>query len=76
MITNQEYEELYLLARKIVRFEKTLANKTKLEQDFCNHLESIGYEFDDCSDYEKTLRVIIFDDILNCYFLLNFYYWI
>lgn len=72
MITNQEYEELYLLARKIVRFEKTLANKTKLEQDFCNHLESIGFEFDDCSDYEKTLRVIIFDDILNCYFLLGY----
>ena len=72
MITNQEYEEIYLLARKIVRFEKTLANKTKLEQDFCNHLESIGYEFEDCSDYEMTLRAIIFEDLLNCYFLLGY----
>lgn len=72
MVTNEEYEELYLLARKIVRFEKLLTNGSKLKQDFSEHLESIGYEFEDGSDYETTLRVIIFDDILNCYFLLGY----
>lgn len=68
MVTDQEYEKVYLLARKIVRFEKSLANK----QDFCNHLETVGYEFDDDYVYEKALRLMIFDDILNCYFLLGY----
>lgn len=72
MITNQEYEKAYLLVRKIVHFVGSLGDEAKYNTAFYNHLQSIGFEFDDNLSFQKIIRVIIFGDILNCYFLLGY----
>ena len=73
MVTNQEeYEKTYLLAIKMVRFVKSLTNESEHNVDLCNYLESIGFEFNENRSYEGILRLIIEEDVLNCYFLLGY----
>lgn len=69
MVTNQEYENVYLLTRKMVHLVNTLADNSELYK----YLTSLGYEFDDNDLTLKSLiHLFVEQDILNCYFYLNY----
>lgn len=69
MVTNQEeYEKLFLLTKKVVRFKNTIANETKPNWNLYNYLQSLGHDFENISSFEKVIQVLILSDILNCYF--------
>ena len=72
MITNEEYEELYLLTRKTVRFVKLLTNKTDCNSELSTYLKTIGCSFDNNLTLKDYVQLIIEKDILNCYFLLGY----
>ena len=72
MVTNEEYEELYLLARKMVRFVNLLTNKADCNSELYKYLESIGYEFNNNRTLKGFVQLFIENDILNCYFSLGY----
>ena len=72
MVTNEEYEELYLLARKMVRFVNLLTNKADCNSELYKYLESIGYEFNNDRTLKGFVQLFIEYDILNCYFFLGY----
>ena len=72
MITNQEYEGLYLLTRKIVRFVNLFASKTECNSELSKYLETIGCSFSNNVTLKKYVQIIIGNDILNCYFFLGY----
>jgi hypothetical protein len=72
MITNEEYEELYLLVRKMVRFVDLLTNKADYNSELYKYLESIGYEFNNNRTLKGFVQLFIENDILNCYFSLGY----
>lgn len=72
MVTNEEYEELYLLARKMVRFVNLLTNKADCNSELYKYLESIGYEFSNDRTLKGFVQLFIEYDILNCYFFLGY----
>ena len=72
MITNEEYEELYLLTRKIDRFVKLLTNKADCNSELSTYLKTIGCSFDNNLTLKDYVKLIIEKDILNCYFLLGY----
>lgn len=72
MVTNEEYEKLYLLARKMVRFVNLLTNKADCNSELYKYLESIGYEFNDDHTLKGFVQLFIEYDILNCYFFLGY----
>ena len=72
MVTNEEYEELYLLARKMVRFVNLLTNKADCNSELYKYLESIGYEFNNDRTLKGFVQLFIEYDILNCYFYLGY----
>lgn len=72
MVTNEEYEELYLIARKVVRFVNLLTNKADWNSEFYKYLESKGYEFNSSFTLKDCVQTIIGKDILSCYFLLGY----
>lgn len=72
MVTNEEYEELYLLARKMVRFVNLLTNKADYNSELYKYLESIGYEFNNNRTLKGFVQLFIENDILNCYFFLGY----
>lgn len=72
MDTNEEYEELYLLARKMVRFVNLLTNKADCNSELYKYLESIGYEFNNDRTLKGFVQLFIEYDILNCYFFLGY----
>lgn len=72
MITNQEYEELYLLARKMVRFVNLLTNKADCNSELYKYLESVGYEFNNNRTLKGFVQLFIEYDVLNCYFYLGY----
>ena len=72
MITNQdEYEELYLLTRKMVRFVNLFTNKAECNSELSKYLKTIGCSFDDLT-LKDYVQLIIGNDILDCYFLLGY----
>lgn len=72
MVTNEEYEDLYLLARKMVRFVNLLTNKADCNSELYKYLESIGYEFNNDRTLKGFVQLFIEYDILNCYFFLGY----
>lgn len=72
MKRSKEYEELYLLTRKIIRFVNSLTNKTDCNSELYNYLESIGYDFSNNHTLKGYVQLIVGEDILNCYFLLGY----
>lgn len=72
MVTNEEYEELYLLARKMVRFVNLLTNNADCNSELYKYLESIGYEFNNDRTLKGFVQLFIEYDILNCYFFLGY----
>ena len=72
MVTNEEYEELYLLVRKMVRFVDLLTNKADYNSELYKYLESIGYEFNNNRTLKGFVQLFIENDILNCYFSLGY----
>jgi len=72
MVTNEEYEEFYLLARKMVRFVNLLTNKADCNSELYKYLESIGYEFNNDRTLKGFVQLFIEYDILNCYFFLGY----
>lgn len=72
MVTNEEYEELYLLAREMVRFVNLLTNKADCNSELYKYLESIGYEFNNNRTLKGFVQLFIEYDILNCYFFLGY----
>ena len=72
MVTNEEYEELYLLTRKIVRFVNLLTNKADRYSELSKYLKTIGCSFNNNLTLKDYVQLIIGKDILNCYFLLGY----
>ncbi len=73
MATNQEeYERLYLLVRKIVRFANLFTNKADYNSELSNFLKTIGCSFSNNLTLKDYVQLIIENDILNCYFLLGY----
>ena len=72
MITNEEYEKLYLLARKIVSFVNLLTNKVDCDSKLYKYLESIGFEFNNNRTLKGFVQLFVENDILNCYFALGY----
>lgn len=72
MITNQEYEELFLIARKMVRFVNLLTEKADCNSELYKYMESIGCEFSNNRTLKGFVQLFIEEDILNCYFYLNY----
>lgn len=72
MVTNEEYEELYLLARKMVRFVNLLTNKADCNSELYKYLESIGCEFNNDRTLKGFVQLFVENDILNCYFALGY----
>jgi len=72
MVTNEEYEELYLLARKMVRFVNLLTNKADCNSELSTYLKTLGCSFDNNLTLKDYVQLIIEKDILNCYFLLGY----
>ena len=73
MVTNQEeYEKLFLLTRKVVRFVNLLTNKADCNSELYKYLESIGYEFNNNHTIKGFVQLFIECDILNCYFYLGY----
>jgi hypothetical protein len=59
MVTNEEYEELYLLTRKMARFVKLLTNKADCNSELSTYLKTIGCSFDNnltLKDYVQLIR--------------------
>ena len=82
MVTNEEYEELYLLARKMVRFVNLLTNKADCNSELYKYLESIGCEFNNDRTLKGFVQLFVENDILNCYLAISnymiesyIYYW-
>ena len=72
MVTNEEYEGLYLLTRKMVRFVKLLTNKADCNSELSTYLKTLGCSFDNNLTLKDYVQLIIEKDILNCYFLLGY----
>ena len=72
MITNQEYEEYYLLVRKMARFVNLLSNRFIHNSEMYNYLETIGCDFSDNCSLKGYFQLFVEEDILNCYFLLGY----
>lgn len=72
MITNQEYEELYLLARKMIRFVNLLTNRFIHNSEMYKYLETVGCDFRNNRSLKGYFHLFVEEDILNCYFFLGY----
>lgn len=72
MVANEEYEELFLLTRKTIRFVNLLTNKADCDSKLYKYLESIGCEFNNNRTLKGFVQLFVENDILNCYFALGY----
>ena len=72
IVTNEAYEELYILTRRLVSFVNLFTNKSDCNSKLSKYLKTIGCSFSNNLTLKDYVQIIIENDILKCYFLLGY----